>query len=81
MDDDDDGSSRIVVRRFAGHASHADHFDEPLRVVHLTDQHVGRVTSMQTQKDAVARANAFEDVVARGFKIGPVAVVESAGGS
>jgi hypothetical protein len=37
----------IVVRRFAGHASHADHFDAPLRVVHLTDQHVGAVTSIQ----------------------------------
>ncbi len=48
----------IVVRRFAGHASHADHFDAPLRVVHLTDQHVGAVTSMRVQLAAVEAANA-----------------------
>jgi predicted MPP superfamily phosphohydrolase len=49
----------IVVRRFAGHASHADHFDTPLRVVHLTDQHVGAVTPMRAQLAAVAAANAM----------------------
>jgi hypothetical protein len=48
----------IVVRRFAGHASHADHFDTPLRVAHLTDQHVGAVTPMRVQLAAVEAANA-----------------------
>ena len=54
----------IVVRRFAGHVSHSDHFDTPLRIAHLTDQHVGRVTPLPVQVDAVALANAEEpDVV------------------
>jgi predicted MPP superfamily phosphohydrolase len=54
----------IVVRRFAGHASHADHFDTPLRVVHLTDQHVGAVTPMRAQLAAVEAANAADaDIV------------------
>lgn len=48
----------VVMRRFAGHASHADHFKTPLRVVHLTDQHVGAVTPMRAQVAAVAAANA-----------------------
>jgi len=58
----------IVVRHFAGHASHDDHFgmqridqefdDAPLRIAHLTDQHVGRVTPLDVQVDAVALANA-----------------------
>ena len=38
-------SGPLAVRHFAGHASHTEHFDDqPLRIVHLTDQHVGRVT-------------------------------------
>ena len=49
---------RVVVREFAGHASHIDHLDAPMRVVHLTDQHLGRVTSMETQLEAIAAANA-----------------------
>jgi uncharacterized protein len=49
---------KVVVRHFAGHATHHDHFDSPLRVVHLTDQHVGRVTPMRVQMEAVAKANA-----------------------
>jgi hypothetical protein len=32
-------------------------FDEPLVVAHLTDQHVGRVTPMEAQLEAVRRAN------------------------
>jgi predicted MPP superfamily phosphohydrolase len=54
----------IVVRHFAGHAAHADHFDAPLRVAHLTDQHVGAVTSLRVQLAAVDAANAARpDVV------------------
>lgn len=54
-----------VTRRFAGHLSHMEHFDDaPLRVVHLTDQHVGRVTPLSVQTDAIAIANAEQpDIV------------------
>ena len=49
----------LAVRHFAGHASHTEYFDDqPLRIVHLTDQHVGRVTPLSVQVDAVAAANA-----------------------
>lgn len=55
---------RVAVRRFAGHISHSELFDTPLVVAHLTDQHVGRVTPMAVQMEAVARANAAKpDVV------------------
>ena len=55
----------MAVRRFAGHISHSELFDEPLVVAHLTDQHVGRVTPMQAQMEAVALANAAKpDLVA-----------------
>jgi predicted MPP superfamily phosphohydrolase len=47
----------VAVRRFAGHISHSELFDEPLVVAHLTDQHVGRVTSMEAQLEAVRCAN------------------------
>jgi predicted MPP superfamily phosphohydrolase len=46
------------LRRFAGHARHAEQLATPLRIVHLTDQHVGRVTSMRVQEAAVRLANA-----------------------
>jgi predicted MPP superfamily phosphohydrolase len=59
------GRGGIVVRHFAGHAAHRDHFDSPLKVVHITDQHVGRVTPMRAQLEAVARANAEQpDLIA-----------------
>lgn len=48
---------RIRVRSFAGHDSYVDRMD-PLRVVHLTDLHVGRVTPMAVQRAAVALTNA-----------------------
>lgn len=48
----------VVVRRFAGHISHSEVFDQPLRVAHLTDQHVGRVTPMEAQLSAVKLAMA-----------------------
>jgi len=56
---------KLVVRHFAGHVSHTEFFDdEPLRIVHLTDQHVGRVTPLAVQVDAIAAANAEKpDVV------------------
>ena len=56
---------KLVVRHFAGHASHTEFFDDqPLRIVHLTDQHVGRVTPLAVQVDAIAAANAEKpDVV------------------
>jgi predicted MPP superfamily phosphohydrolase len=47
----------IELRRFAGPAVHAEHLSRPLRLVHLTDQHVGRVTPMGVQRAAVALAN------------------------
>lgn len=55
----------VQLRRFAGHISHSELFDAPLVVAHLTDQHVGRVTPMEAQMEAVALANAQEpDLVA-----------------
>ena len=49
---------RIELRRFAGHSRYVGFFDEPVRVAHLTDQHVGRVTPFAVQMEAVAMANA-----------------------
>lgn len=46
----------VVVRRFAGHISHSEVFDVPLRVAHLTDQHVGRITPIEAQLSAVQLA-------------------------
>lgn len=51
------GRGLIEVRRFAGHVHHADRLTRPLRVVHLTDQHVGRVTPMKVQLEAARLAN------------------------
>lgn len=44
------------VRRFAGACAHVGHI-ERLRVAHLTDLHVGRVTPMKVQHEAVRIAN------------------------
>ncbi len=49
--------SRIHLRRFAGPAAHVGQLDH-LRVAHLTDLHVGRVTPMAVQREAVALTNA-----------------------
>ena len=58
-----DSSRRFRIRRFAGPECFMEHL-EGLRVAHLTDQHVGRVTPMSVQYDAVAMANAGKpDVV------------------
>jgi predicted MPP superfamily phosphohydrolase len=47
---------KFVVRRFAGPERYARELDH-VRVVHLTDMHVGRVTPMEAQFAAVALAN------------------------
>jgi predicted MPP superfamily phosphohydrolase len=60
------GSSfgNIELRRFAGTRHHAEHLDEPIRVAHITDQHVGRVTPLPIQMEAIAEINeAAPDVV------------------
>jgi predicted MPP superfamily phosphohydrolase len=48
---------RIHVRRFAGPAIYADTL-EHVRVAHLTDQHVGRITPVEIQRAAVELTNA-----------------------
>ena len=45
------------VRRFAGHATHVGELDH-LRIAHLTDLHVGRVTPFAVQQAAVRLTNA-----------------------
>jgi predicted MPP superfamily phosphohydrolase len=54
-----DRNGRIRVRRFAGPAAYAGTM-EPIRIAHLTDQHVGRVTPFAVQQQAVAMTNAEE---------------------
>lgn len=54
----------IEVRRFAGPRAYLGTI-EHLRIAHLTDLHVGRVTPFEVQKEAVALANAEQpDLVA-----------------
>jgi predicted MPP superfamily phosphohydrolase len=47
----------IRLRRFAGPAAYAERLGH-LRIAHLTDQHVGRITPMAVQTTAVELANA-----------------------
>lgn len=49
--------NRIALRHFSGPAAYAGKMN-PLRVAHLTDLHVGRVTPMHVQKHAVELTNA-----------------------
>lgn len=57
--EDEDGLAKdIELRRFAGPAIHGEQLGRPLRIAHLTDMHVGRVTPMRIQRAAVALANA-----------------------
>ncbi len=49
--------TRVHVRRFAGPSAYVERM-RPLRIAHLTDQHVGRVTPFAVQLEAVAKANA-----------------------
>ncbi len=51
-----DPRSTIAVRHFAGPAVYREQLDH-LRVVHLTDLHVGRVTPMAVQEAAIDLAN------------------------
>lgn len=48
---------RITLRRFAGPAAYARQMN-PMRVAHLTDLHVGRVTPFAIQRQAQAMVNA-----------------------
>jgi len=48
---------KIQLRRFAGPAAYAEAM-EPVRVAHLTDLHVGRVTPMHIHEEAVRITNA-----------------------
>jgi len=58
-------SKPIAVRRFAGHALHAAQLQRPLRIAHVTDLHVGRVTPMRVQFEAADLANASQpDLIA-----------------
>lgn len=43
----------IRLRRFAGSDIYADKLERPIRVAHLTDQHVGLVTPMKVQMAAI----------------------------
>ena len=45
------------MRRFAGVSAYVDEM-EPIRVAHLTDMHVGRVTPMRIHEEAVRMTNA-----------------------
>lgn len=61
LDGEDDGAppGRIQVRRFAGPAAYAARTG-PLRIAHLTDLHVGRVTPYEVQRAAVDLTNEAE---------------------
>ena len=48
---------RIQLRRFAGPVAYLDQISH-LRIAHLTDQHVGRITPMEVQRAAVEMTNA-----------------------
>lgn len=50
--------SGIQLRRFAGPSIHAEQLGTQLKIAHLTDLHVGRVTPMRVQKHAVELTNA-----------------------
>lgn len=55
---------RIRLRRFAGAVAHARQLTRPIRVAHITDQHVGLVTPHKVQVAAIDIANREEpDVV------------------
>ena len=47
----------VALRWFAGHVQHSERLAAPLRVSHITDQHVGRVTPFRVQMEAVRLAN------------------------
>lgn len=45
--------SQLRLRHFTGHIDHAAKVSSPIRVAHLTDQHVGRVTPLTVQLQAI----------------------------
>lgn len=53
-----DGGDQIELRRFAGPRRHAELLGSPIRVAHVTDIHVGRITPMAVQRAAVDLVNA-----------------------
>lgn len=55
-----DTSAHIEVRRFAGPAAYAAQLATPLRIAHVTDIHVGRITPMKVQRAAVELVNAAQ---------------------
>jgi predicted MPP superfamily phosphohydrolase len=55
--DESAGPHRIQLRRFAGPVAYLEQLAH-LRIAHLTDQHVGRVTPMAVQRAAVDMTNA-----------------------
>ncbi len=55
----------IHTRNFAGNPIYTRQLSTPLRVAHITDQHVGRITPMATQRRAIAAINDEQpDIVA-----------------
>jgi predicted MPP superfamily phosphohydrolase len=48
--------SKIRLRHFAGHKDHISLLSQNIRVAHLTDQHVGRVTPLGVQYEAIELA-------------------------
>ncbi len=54
---DDSTTHGIQIRRFAGPEGYVGRID-PVRIAHLTDLHVGRVTPFAVQRKAVALTNA-----------------------
>lgn len=50
-------SRSVVLRHYTGCLSHAQRLDTPLRIAHVTDQHIGRVTPMGVQKAVVEFTN------------------------
>ena len=53
-----DRGAQIELRRFAGPARYAEQLSAPLRLAHVTDIHVGRITPMRVQQAAVDLVNA-----------------------
>lgn len=49
----------LVVRTFAGHHLHTQQLSTPLKIAHLTDLHIGRVTPLAVHLQAVAQTNAI----------------------
>lgn len=49
---------KVRTRRFAGPQLHVERLTKPVRIAHLTDLHVGRVTPLRIQEEAVTLTNA-----------------------